>query len=114
MTALVSRATAALAVAALLCSTTPGQAADLAAGKKKASQCATCHGSDGLAVAPDAPNLAGDSAYYITEQLKAFRSGQRQHEQMSIIAKGLSDADIADLAAWYAAIEVTATLPKLD
>lgn len=86
-------------------------AQDLVAGKEKAAMCATCHGLDGIATAPDAPNLAGDSAIYTSAQLEAFRSGARQHPQMSIIAQGLSDQDIADLAAWYAAIEVSAEMP---
>lgn len=90
----------------------PAVAADMTAGKKKAGMCATCHGRDGIAVTPDAPNLAGDSPVYLEAQLKAFKSGERKHEQMSIIAQGLSDEDIADLAAWFSAIEVSATLPK--
>jgi cytochrome c553 len=89
------------------------QAQDIAAGKKKASTaCAVCHGVDGIAKNPDAPNLAGNNAGYIDRQLKAFRGGQRQHEQMSLIAESLSDADIADLSAWYAAIKVTVTMPE--
>ena len=88
-----------------------GQAADRAAGKEKAAICATCHGANGIATAPDAPNIAGTSAIYLADQLKAYRSGARQHPQMSIIAAGLSDEDIADLAAWFSAIMVTATLP---
>lgn len=106
-----SRIAATLALS--VCLAAPGAAADIAAGKKKAGECTPCHGPNGLAVAPDAPNLAGDSVYYLTAQLKAFRSGARKHEQMSIIAKGLSDEDITDLAAWFSAIEVKATLPKL-
>ena len=87
-------------------------AADMGAGREKAAVCTTCHGANGIATAPDAPNLAGTSEIYLAEQLKAYRSGARQHPQMSIIASGLSDADIADLAAWFAAIKVTATLPE--
>ncbi|MBC8130143.1 MAG: cytochrome c [Rhizobiaceae bacterium] len=104
-------ALAALLGAASLIAPSVAVAADPAAGKDKAGMCATCHGLDGIASAPDAPNLAGTSAIYLGEQLKAYRSGARQHPQMSIIAKGLEDADIADLAAWYASIEVTATMP---
>jgi len=92
----------------------PATASDLAAGKKKARMCAVCHGIDGIAKAPNAPNLAGEAAVYIMEQLLAFRSGKRTHEQMSIIAKGLNDSDIANLAAWYSAIKVTVELPKVD
>jgi cytochrome c553 len=86
--------------------TNPAVAADAAAGKKKAAACAVCHGIDGLHKVPDAPNLAGNSTDYIIKQLEAFQTGARQHEQMSIIAKGLSDEDINDLAAWYASIKV--------
>jgi cytochrome c553 len=87
-------------------------AADAAAGKAKAqATCAVCHGIDGIAKVPDAPNLAGESAVYTTRQLQAFRSGERQHEQMSIIAEGLSDEDIADLASWYASLKVTVEVP---
>jgi cytochrome c553 len=90
----------------------PPAAADLAAGKRKSVQCAVCHGTNGVAVNPDAPNLAGESAIYIEKQLKAFRSGERKHEQMSLMAQGLSDEDIRDLAAWYSAMTVTVTVPK--
>ncbi len=89
------------------------QAQDIAAGKKKsAGTCAVCHGQDGIAKVPDAPNLAGNNAVYIAKQLNAFKSGERKHEQMSIIAESLSEADIANLAAWFAAIKVTATPPQ--
>jgi len=90
----------------------PALAGDAHAGHDKARQCQVCHGMDGLAKVPDAPNLAGDSTIYIEAQLKAFRSGERTHQQMSIVAQGLSDADIADLAAYYAAIEVTVKVPE--
>jgi cytochrome c553 len=75
-------------------------------------QCAVCHGANGIAVNPDAPNLAGEQPGYIERQLKAFRSGERKHEQMSIIASGLSDQDIGDLAAWFSAIKITAQPPQ--
>jgi cytochrome c553 len=87
--------------------------ADAAAGKAKAqTTCAVCHGLDGIARVPDAPHLAGESAIYLSAQLDAFRSGARQHQQMSIIAQGLSDADIADLADWYSSIKITAEMPE--
>ncbi|MBO0902403.1 c-type cytochrome [Jiella sonneratiae] len=107
----VSRGAAALAL--VIAAAVSAEAADLAVARKKAGECAPCHGLNGIAVQPDAPNLAGDSAYYLTAQLKAFKAGKRQHEQMSIIAKGLSDADIDDLAAWFSAITVEATLPEV-
>ncbi|MDX1800124.1 MAG: cytochrome c [Marinobacter sp.] len=86
--------------------------ADPAAGRKLAGQCKTCHGLDGIAKIPIAPNLAGESQIYIQNQLKAFRSGKRQHEMMSVVARDLTDKQIADVAAWYESIKVTATLPE--
>lgn len=88
------------------------QAGEAAAGKIKAQMCAVCHGLDGIGKNPLVPNLAGESPIYITKQLKAFRSGERKHEQMSIIAAGLSDADIANLAAWYSGLTITVEMPK--
>jgi cytochrome c553 len=87
-------------------------AADLAQGKKKAAMCAVCHGLDGLSKNPEAPNLAGDNANYLVKQLKAFQSGARQNEQMSIVAASLSDEDVTDLAAWYSSLKVTVELPQ--
>jgi cytochrome c553 len=88
------------------------EAADPAAGRKKAQQCQTCHGIDGVGKMPDVPNIGGESADYLTTQLQHFRSGEHKHEQMSIIASGLSDQDIADVAAWYSSIQFTVTLPQ--
>ena len=82
-------------------------AADVKAGRQKALQCQTCHGLDGLAKLPDAPNLAGQNEIYLAKTLKDYRSGVRQHEMMSLVSRNLKDEDIADLAAYYAAIPVT-------
>ena len=87
-------------------------AGDPVAGKQKARMCQVCHGLDGIARQPDAPNLAGESPIYLERQLKAFRAGERKDPQMSVVAKGLSDADIANLAAWYSGIEITAKMPE--
>ncbi|MCB4824123.1 c-type cytochrome [Roseicella aerolata] len=87
-------------------------AGDPLAGRRLAgARCAVCHGNDGIAQQPDAPNLAGQSVLYTVAQLRHFRSGERNHEQMNILARDLTDAQIADLAAWYAAIQVEATVP---
>jgi cytochrome c553 len=88
-----------------------GLAQDAEAGRKVAGMCRTCHGLDGIAVMPVAPNIAGEPAAYLAAQLEAFRSGARVNEMMSVVAGGLNDAQIADVAAWYAAQAVTATLP---
>jgi cytochrome c553 len=66
---------------------------------------------DGLSKLPEAPNLAGQPEPYLAAQLKAYRAGGRVNEFMNTMAKTLSDQEIADLAQWYASIEVTATPP---
>ncbi len=87
-------------------------AADPAAGRKKAGMCQTCHGIDGVGKLPDVPNIAGEPVEYLTRQLGQFKSGERQHEQMSLVAQSLSEADIADLAAWYSSIGFSVTVPQ--
>lgn len=71
--------------------------------------CVSCHGAEGLSVALDAPNLAGEVSIYIDTQLKAFRLGKRKHDIMSEIAADMSDEDIRAVADWYAniALEIT-------
>ena len=80
-------------------------------GRAKARICASCHGPLGVSVTPDAPNLAGQPRIYIVAQLKAFRDGTRKHQVMSLMAKTLSDEDIAALAEWYASIAVEVKEP---
>jgi len=89
----------------------PGQAQarDPVAGKIRAGMCATCHGPLGLSQMPNAPHLAGQPAIYLVEQLKNYRSGKRQHDVMSVIAKPLTDQEIDDLAAWYESIRISVT-----
>lgn len=86
-------------------------AADVAAGRRKAAQCVSCHGELGISTQPNAPHLAGQPAVYLADQLRLFRSGRRPGEVMAVIAKPLSDPDIDDLAAWYEAIRVEAKPP---
>jgi cytochrome c553 len=88
-------------------------AADAKVGRDFAKQkCQTCHGIDGIAKIPVAPHLAGENEIYIQTQLKAFRTGKRVHEMMSVIAKELTDEQISDVAAWYASIKIEAKMPE--
>jgi cytochrome c553 len=104
---------AGLSFIAVVFAASPASAADPAAGKKVAQgTCAVCHGLDGIAKNPDAPHLAGENVEYLLRQLKAFKSGERKHEQMSIIAQGLSDDDAANAAAWYSQIKIKAEMPQ--
>ena len=99
-------ALAALAGMTMTLATASATAQDIAEGRRLSAQCAVCHGNDGMALRPDVPNIGGESSIYLVAQLRAFRSGQRQDETMSIIAEPLTDEEIADLAAFYAAIEI--------
>jgi cytochrome c553 len=86
-------------------------AGDAAQGRQKALQCQTCHGLDGRAKIPGAAHLAGQEEIYLVKALKDFKSGARKNEMMSVVVPNLSDADIADLAAYYASIPVTVGKP---
>jgi len=101
-----SKARAALLALALAAWAAPAGAADAPAGPEKANACAVCHGPVGLSAVPDAPNLAGQPALYLSSQLRAYRSGKRIHEVMSLMAKPLTDANIESLAAWYSSFAI--------
>lgn len=91
----------------------PARAGDLAAARARVQiLCQNCHGMDGVALIPGAANLSGQQKEYLVAQLRAFRAGQRQEAQMSVVAKALTDADIENLASWYSAIKVTVEMPK--
>ncbi len=93
--------------------TLPASAAGNAeAGKKKAGQCQTCHGMDGMSKLPEAPHLAGQNPIYLVRALNDYKSGARKNEMMSVIIGQLTPEDINDLAAYYASIQITVTPPK--
>jgi len=73
-------------------------------GEALATPCVACHGVGGNSVInPQWPTIAGQHEEYIVRQLRAFKSGARQDPLMSAMASPLSDSDIDDLAAYYAA-----------
>ncbi|WMS87996.1 c-type cytochrome [Pleionea litopenaei] len=79
-------------------------AADIEKGKQKALICGSCHGKDGVGIAENIPNLAGQKETYLALQLLAFRDGFRKNMQMTPMAKGLTDEDIQNIAAFYASL----------
>ncbi|MEM7636047.1 MAG: cytochrome c [Pseudomonadota bacterium] len=103
-----------LLIALMLLPALAGHAiADPAAGRSIAKKkCQICHGIDGIAKIPIAPHLAGESQIYLETQLKAFRSGKRKNEMMSVVSKSLTDEEITNLAEWYNSIQITATIPE--
>ena len=77
-------------------------AGDAEAGKNKSAVCGACHGADGNSAIPNFPKLAGQVESYTIKQLKDMKSGDRQVPEMAGIVPGLSEQDMADLAAYYA------------
>jgi len=77
--------------------------ADAEAGRRKSEPCAACHGPDGNATIPGTPSLAGQPTFFTHWQLIKFRDGRRKDAQMSPFAANLTDDDMGDLAAFYAA-----------
>jgi cytochrome c553 len=82
-------------------------AGDAVAGKIKTYACQGCHGIPGTKTAfPElysVPKLGGQHAPYIVSALKAYKAGQRNHSTMQANASTLSDQDMEDIAAYYAA-----------
>lgn len=79
------------------------QEGSVEAGRTKSGTCAACHGVDGNSVTPDWPMLAGQHASYIVRQLRAFKNGERTDVTMKPFADLLSDQDVLDVAAYFAA-----------
>ena len=75
---------------------------DTAAGKALAKNCATCHGPTGVGTNPAWPILAAQQPGYLVNALKGFKAGLRKDPMMAGVSRGLSDTNIADLAAFYA------------
>jgi cytochrome c553 len=85
---------------------------DAKAGRQKvAGVCQGCHGMDGLSKHPEAPNLAGQIENYLIKSLTEYRDEVRKNESMNIVSKDLTDADIRNIAAYYAAIQVDVIPP---
>ncbi|MDA3875859.1 MAG: cytochrome c4 [Halothiobacillus sp.] len=77
--------------------------ADIEAGKTVSQTCAACHGMDGNSTLAMFPSIAGQSASYLAEQLHAFRDGKRVNAIMGPQAKNLTDQQIEDVTAYFAA-----------
>lgn len=103
-----------LVAVALLAATTAyaGESADVikqrigtgnpVAGKSKSNLCQGCHGEVGLSLDDLIPNLAGQYAPYIAKQLRNFQTGVRTHQIMSAMATTINDAELIDIAAYFA------------
>ncbi|HKJ16495.1 MAG TPA: cytochrome c [Xanthomonadales bacterium] len=99
-----------ICVTFLICLALPGltlAAGDAVEGKIKAYTCTGCHGIPGYNnVYPTykVPKIGGQNYEYLVIALKAYRDGQRHHPTMELQAQSLSDQDIEDVAAYFAAL----------
>jgi len=92
----------------------PGAADSVGRGASLAiAQCTMCHGARGVSAA-DAPNLAGQYAEVIAKQLLDYKVGHRQSTAMRALSMALSDANIRDLAAYYASLARPKNTPVTD
>jgi cytochrome c553 len=70
----------------------------------EARGCGACHGERGVALLPETPSLAAMPAEFTVLQLILFREGLRDVPAMTVFARGLTDPEIEDLAAWFASL----------
>jgi len=96
-----------ITAAGLLMVNTAMAQGNAAAGEAKTPLCASCHGPNGNSQIPTNPNLAGQNAAYLIKQLNDYKSGARQDPTMTAMVAGLSEQDILDIAAYYAAQQST-------
>lgn len=91
-------------------------AGNATSGGTKAAVCRSCHGQEGISSISIYPNLAGQVPGYIAAQLKAYQSGERINTVMSAQVSQLTEADMADLDAYFASLpaKVTATMTDED
>ena len=83
----------------------PAHPGDAAAGKNKAEMCSGCHGAEGLGLDLPGPTLAGQSEAYLAAAIEAYKTGARSNPMMTPIAAGMDDADIRDIAAYFASLK---------
>ncbi len=95
----IQRAAAIAFIASAAFASGPAQAG-MASGAVLTNTCFSCHGTDGKSVG-DMPTIAGKSEDFITQKLKAFKSGELEATVMNRIAKGFTDDEIAALAKFF-------------
>jgi cytochrome c553 len=102
---LITTTALAAALAAAPAAMAQSPAGNAEAGKKKTAMCAGCHGIPGYRTAYPVvyhvPVLGGQTSTYLVNALRAYQTGERSHPSMKGVAKGLSEQDMADLAAYY-------------
>jgi cytochrome c553 len=84
-------------------------AGDAAAGRKRAADCAACHGAKGISPNDTWPNLAGQHAPYLARILGAYKSGAQKDVMMTPMAQALSNADVQNLAVYFGSLSCKST-----
>jgi cytochrome c553 len=101
----------AAAFASSMLTIAPAIAADAAAVKEKADLCVGCHGENGISQIENIPSLAGQQDQFIQWQLVFFRAGSRKNEQMQPVVEQLTNNDIRNLGAYFAALTPAKAAP---
>jgi len=103
---LVAASVAAFAWSSAVFAQSPAPAGNAEIGSQKVQMCQGCHGIPGWRTAyPEVyrvPKIAGQHQAYLVKALQEYKNGSRQHPSMRAIASSLSDADMANIAAYYA------------
>lgn len=76
--------------------------AAVAAGQRQAGFCFSCHGEHGISLQPEVPNLAGQPATYLLEQIRRFGDGRRRDAFMQGLLKALPDGEKLNIALYFA------------
>jgi cytochrome c553 len=79
------------------------QTGDAAAGQAKIATCSACHGMDGTGIVPLYPNIGGQGEAYLYKQIWDIKNGTRTVIEMAPFTLALTDQDILDISAYYAA-----------
>ncbi|MBW8076636.1 MAG: c-type cytochrome [Gallionella sp.] len=86
---------------------------DAVAGKSESVLCATCHGSDGMSVATNIPNLAGQHYEYLMQQLIAYKDGTRKNGVMTEMVRPMPLTELRNVAAYFSTIRVDVNTDKV-
>jgi len=96
-------------------STPKSAAVDVAAGKAIAErECKLCHGENGGGVAPAIPHLAAQRESYLLASLKEYKEGRRAHAALKNMTTQMSEADLRNVAAYFASLPAVAPPPAQD
>lgn len=101
-------------IAALATSIAPVSAQSVSEGERKHGFCASCHGINGRSFKVNYPILAGQAAPYVLRQLRDYKQGLRHDPNMDAIVPQLSEADMRDLAAFFAAQKPSSSSSESD